>query len=255
MQKDEQILMNLVEMSLNLGRPEMDYIILGEGNSSAKIDAETFWVKASGASLSNLEPENLIKVNFEKTLALLEQENLSDDEIRAGLKAVCVDPLVKSLPSVETFLHAVLLQFEGVNYIGHTHPTAINAILCSKKASEAYSGSLFPDQIVYCGAEAVFIPYTDPGFILARTVREHVQDFYNRWRKAPKMILMQNHGFIALGETAKDVENITAMAVKSARIIAGSYAMGGPNFLSPESVDRIDTRPDEAYRRQVWGTR
>ena len=255
MENDIEILNELLEMSRNLGNPERDYIILGEGNSSAKIDKDSFWVKASGASLSNLEPQNLIKVNFAKTLALLEQTNLSDDDIKAGLRSVCVDPQVTALPSVETFLHAVLLQFNGVNFIGHTHPTAINAILCSKKAAEAFSGSLFPDQIVYCGAEVVFIPYTDPGFILANTVREYAQDYYERWGQAPKVILMQNHGFIALGETAKDVENITAMAVKSARIIAGTYAMGGPNFLSPQSVDRINTRPDEKYRRQVWGTR
>ena len=255
MQNEQQILLNLLEMSRNLGQPEKDYIILGEGNSSAKIDDDNFWVKASGASLSSLEPENLIKVNSKKTLALLEQDNLSDDDIKTGLRSVCVDPQIKALPSVETFLHAVLLQFEGVHYIGHTHPTAINAILCSQKAAEAFSGSLFPDQIVYCGAEVVFIPYTDPGFKLANAVRTYAQNYYERWGQAPKVILMQNHGFIALGETAKDVENITAMAVKSARVIAGTYAMGGPNFLSPQSVDRINTRPDEKYRRQIWGTR
>ena len=255
MENDNEILNELLDMSRNLGNPERDYIILGEGNSSAKIDKDSFWVKASGASLSNLEPQNLIKINFAKTLAMLEQTNLSNDDIKAGLRSVSVDPQVTALPSVETFLHAVLLQFNGVNYIGHTHPTAINAILCSNKAAEAFSGSLFPDQIVYCGAEVVFIPYTDPGFILANTVREYAQDYCDRWGQAPKVILMQNHGFIALGETAKDVENITAMAVKSARIIAGTYAMGGPNFLSPQSVDRINTRPDEKYRRQVWGTR
>ena len=255
MQNGEQILTTLLEMSRNLGKPENDYIILGEGNTSAKIDDKTFWVKASGASLSSLEPENLVKVSFEKTLTLLKQSNLTDEEIREGLKNVRIDQDVKAMPSVETFMHAVLLQFDGVNFIGHTHPTAINAILCSRNAAEALSGSLFPDQIVYCGAEYVFIPYTDPGFILANTVYKTTQDFYERWGQAPKVIYMQNHGFIALGGTAKDVENITAMAVKSARIIAGTYAMGGPNFLSPKSVDRIHTRPDEQYRKKVWGTR
>lgn len=255
MRTDEQILTNLVEMSRNLGRSELDYIILGEGNTSAKIDDKTFFVKASGASLSNLGTDNLLKVSSEKTLELLKQGSLSDQEIREGLKTVCIDPSVRVYPSVETFLHAVLLQFDGVNFIGHTHPTAINSILCSQKAAEAVSGSLFPDQIVYTGAERVFIPYTDPGFQLAFAVRDHAQQYYNRWGQAPKAIYMQNHGFIALGSTPKDVENITAMAVKSARTILGAYTLGGPHFLSPESVDRINTRPDELYRKKVWGTR
>jgi rhamnose utilization protein RhaD (predicted bifunctional aldolase and dehydrogenase) len=255
MRAEEQILMNLVEMSHNLGKPELEYIILGEGNSSAKIDAESFWVKASGASLRDLAPDQLVKVSTPQVLELMEHSDLSDDDIKMGLKKVCIEKSIKALPSVETFLHAVLLQYEEVNYIGHTHPTAVNAILCSNKAAEAFSGSLFPDQIVYCGAEMLFIPYTDPGFTLAYAIRNKTQDYVQRWGYAPKVILMQNHGFIALGKTAKDVENITAMAVKTARIIAGTYAMGGPHFLSSESVRRIDTRPDEQYRKKVWGTR
>jgi len=64
---------------------------------------------------------------------------------------------------------------------------------------------------------------------------------------------MQNHGLITLGRTAQQVENITAMAVKAARVLIGAYALGGPRFLTAENVDRIHTRPDEAYRRKVSG--
>ena len=62
------------------------------------------------------------------------------------------------------------------------------------------------------------------------------------------MILLQNHGLIALGRTATEVENITAMYVKTARVLLGTYALGGPRFLTARDVKRIHTRPDEAYR-------
>jgi ribulose-5-phosphate 4-epimerase/fuculose-1-phosphate aldolase len=64
---------------------------------------------------------------------------------------------------------------------------------------------------------------------------------------------MQNHGLIALGRTAQEVEDITAMAVKAARVLLGTYVLGGPHLLTAENVVRIHTRPDEAYRRQVSG--
>jgi rhamnose utilization protein RhaD (predicted bifunctional aldolase and dehydrogenase) len=249
---EEKILQNLLSMSHHLGNPELDYAILGEGNSSARIDSETFFVKASGISLKDLQPQDLVKVSFSKVFDLLERGNLDDEEIRAGLKATCVDPTISAYPSVETFLHAVLLQLKGVNFIGHTHPAAVNALLCSQNAAEAYSGSLFPDQIVYCGPAAVFVPYTDPGWQLSFAIRAHVDEYIKRWGEAPKVIVMQNHGFIALGETAKDVENITAMGVKTARILMGAYTLGGPHFLSAESVERIRTRPDEEYRKSIW---
>lgn len=249
---EQKILTELHQMSNHLGRPDLDYAILGEGNSSARIDAETFFVKASGVSLRDLQPQDLVKVSFSKVFKLLEKGNLSDEDIRSGLKATCVDSAPAAHPSVETFLHAVLLQLQGVNFIGHTHPAAVNAILCSQFAAEAYSGSLFPDQIVYCGPAVVFVPYTDPGLQLAFAIRDQVDTYIQRWGEAPKVIVMQNHGFIALGKTAKDVENITVMGVKTARILMGAYTLGGPHFLSAESVERIRTRPDEEYRQHIW---
>jgi len=248
-------LSDLVKMSRNLGDPALDYAILGEGNTSARADTDTFWVKASGVSLRTLEPAGLVRVYFNHISELLEKEQLSDTDIRNGLESARVYPGIKALPSVETFLHAILLQLDGVNFIGHTHPTAINIILCSQKAEEAFSGSLFPDQIVYCGPAPVFIPYTDPGLPLSRAVRDAINTYLDAWGQAPKVVLMQNHGLIAIGKTAVDVENITAMAVKAARVIAGTYALGGPNFLDSQHAIRIQTRPDEHYRKSIMGTR
>jgi hypothetical protein len=39
--------------------------------------------------------------------------------------------------------------------------------------------------------------------------------------------------------------------VKTARVLLGTAAFGGPNFLSPDHVKRIHTRPDEEYRRKM----
>jgi len=47
--------------------------------------------------------------------------------------------------------HALALQLDGVNFVGHTHPTAINALTCSVGFEQAVSGRLFPDEIVICG--------------------------------------------------------------------------------------------------------
>ena len=69
----------------------------------------------------------------------------------------------------------------------------------------------------------------------------------------PKVILMENHGFIATGRTPRDVETATSMYVKTARILLGTYAMGGPRFQTPENVARIHTRPDEHYRQRQIG--
>ncbi len=250
----DDTLNTLVACSRRLGDPALDYVILGEGNTSARIDAETFWVKASGTELRSIGTSGFVRVRFDRVLAILEQDSLSDAQVKAGLEAAKVDPRATAQPSVETGLHALILRLDGVNFVGHTHPAAVNAVLCSQKAEEAIAGRLFPDEIVYCGPAPVYIPYTDPGVPLARKVRDEINRYLNEYRETPKVILMQNHGLIALGKTASEVENITAMYVKTARVILGAYALGGPHFMSAEAVARIHTRPDEQYRRQEWGS-
>ena len=47
----QQVLHELVAMSLEIGRPERDLVILGEGNTSADVGDGSFWVKASGTQL------------------------------------------------------------------------------------------------------------------------------------------------------------------------------------------------------------
>ncbi len=246
-----QILNQLVSMSTNLGDPANDYVILGEGNTSARVDADTFLVKASGTELRTITAPGFVRVHFERVLATLNGPDLSDDEIRQVLVEARVDPQATGHPSVETAFHAVCLQLEGVNFVGHTHPTAINMLTCSAAFETAVSGRLFPDEIVVCGPAPVIVPYVDPGLPLAREIQRRINAYLDTYGERPKMILMQNHGLIALGSTPKQVENITAMAVKTARILVGSYALGGPRFLSQQAVNRIHTRPDEHYRQRV----
>jgi hypothetical protein len=40
------------------------------------------------------------------------------------------------------------------------------------------------------------------------------------------------------------------MAAKAAAIFMGAAALGGPNFMTPAQVERISSRPDEAYRQK-----
>jgi rhamnose utilization protein RhaD (predicted bifunctional aldolase and dehydrogenase) len=127
--------------------------------------------------------------------------------------------------------------------------------MCSVVAEEAIAGRLFPDEIVVCGPAPAYVPYTDPGLPLARAVWQAIDHYIDEWREPPKVILMQNHGFIALGQSAREVQNITAMYVKTARILSGTYAVGGPRFMTPADVARIHTRPDEDYRKRAFGSR
>ena len=255
MPTSDEILEQLTALSHHLGDPVHDYAILGEGNTSARLDEETFFVKASGQHLGSITPTGFVPINFARVLPSFDGPDLSDSEVKRVLQDCRAGGEPDVMPSVETFLHAYLLTLPNVHYVGHTHPSAVNAILCSKGAREALSGRLFPDEIVCCGVAPCYVEYTDPGIPLAKHLKQRVEEFHQEYGEWPKTILMQNHGFIAAGKSVKDVQTITAMYVKTARILAGTYAFGGPNFLTEENVSRIHTRPDEHYRQKQIGAR
>ena len=249
----QQLREELVEMSRKLGDPAADCAILGEGNTSVRIDEETFWVKASGAELPTITAEGFVRVRFAPVLGLFDAEDTSDETIKRVLLEACVDNDREQRPSIEALMHALLLQEPDVNFIGHTHPVAVNAIVCSQRAEEAISGRIFPDEVVCCGIAPAWVPFTDPGVPLARRIAQAVGDYRESYGERPKAIWMQSHGFIALGASAREVVNVTVMSVKAARIILGTYALGGPNFLSEPQVRRLHTRPDDLYRREKLG--
>ena len=80
-------------------------------------------------------------------------------------------------------------------------------------------------------------------------MRERVQQFKAAHGEAPKLILLENHGMIALGDSPAEILNITAMAVKAARIHLGALMTGAPAYLPDEEVWHLYRRPDEIYRR------
>lgn len=220
----------LVQMTRSLGKPERDYVILSEGNTSIRADAKTFWVKASGSRMADVGSDAFLRIDAEQVLALLDGPPLTESEMRSRLTGAKVDPGAAGSPSIETAMHALCLTLGGATVVGHTHPTAINAILCSRRPEEPFGRTIFPAESMVCG-EPLFVPYAQPGQPLARAVRRALQSGLERPGEPARVLLLQNHGLVALGDTPQQVLDITEMMVKTARILVQTYALGGPHFV------------------------
>ena len=247
---NHQSLTALLDLSHELGREERALAILGEGNTSMRLDANTFAVKASGSSLSTLDETGVTRCRLLDVLELFERDIATDEEIEATLFAARVSPSDRK-PSTEALFHAYLLTLPDVEFVGHTHPRRVNALLCSPHGQEFASRRLFPDEIVCCGAVSVWVPYVNPGVPLARAIRERVETFRARHNRVPRLILLQNHGIIALGLTPQAVLAATLMAEKAATIYADAVALGGPTFLSEEQIAYIAGWGAEHYRQKA----
>lgn len=225
--------------------------ILGEGNVSGNVDENTFLVKASGTSLGHLAPDALVRVNRKPLLdALNQRDPLTDEDADALLRASRINRDALK-PSVETMFHAWLLSLPGINFVGHVHAIAVNAVLCSPHAQRFARNRIMPDQVVFCGAESILIPYVDPGVPLARRIKEEVSAFIDARGSILRTILLQSHGIIAIGGHVREVSAALAMAEKSATVFMHAAAMNGPIYMPDREVARIAGRADEHYRQKM----
>ncbi len=245
----------LVRLARHAGQPNLQWACAAEGNVSGRWLADRMVVKASGCSMERLESSDLVDVARGPLLALLDQAAADDvavDQVyRTAMSGGVDEQRTDRRPSVEALLHAVILDRTDAAFVLHAHPIAVNQLLCSSAADLLVAGALFPDQIVMMGQHQLLIPYVDPGLELARAVRLGMDEFAQTYLRTPKVIYLRNHGVFVMARDVQDAIDTMSMTVKVAAVLLGAIAAGGPVYLDELQGVRIETRPDEHYRRTM----
>jgi len=244
---------DLLWLARSLASQPRMYAILGEGNVSVRVDDQHLLIKASGTMLARSTEQGIVRVDLGRAHALTNPALATDEQVASALQATLADGDTGARPSVETAVHAVLIAEAGARWVAHTHPPSMLGLLCSERAEALAEGALFPDQIVVCGPDPLFLPYHDPGVPLARALQVALAARMSIHGGPPKAIYLANHGFIALGHSSAEVLAITDMAVKAAAALTLAFASGGPRYLPEAEVRRIAGRADEHYRQGILG--
>jgi rhamnose utilization protein RhaD (predicted bifunctional aldolase and dehydrogenase) len=169
-----------------------DYVLAGGGNTSVK-DETTLAVKGSGVSLAEIGPGGFVLMDRRRLGEIWEKTYPADPEERE--KAALADLMAarrpgeeQKRPSVETLLHDLL----PFRLVVHTHPALVNGLTCAKEG-EKWAAELF-------GGEALWIPITNPGYVLALGVKKALEGHRARRGKDAEIIFLQNHGvFVGSG--------------------------------------------------------
>jgi rhamnose utilization protein RhaD (predicted bifunctional aldolase and dehydrogenase) len=190
----------LVEISRRYGS-DPDWVLAGGGNTSWK-EADRLYVKASGTSLAGIEASGFCEIDRGKLDAIWTAPYPAQTEAREA--AVLADLMAARAagegkrPSVETLMHGLFPQA----YVVHTHPTAVNGLACGRSGHEAFR-RLF-------GRDAIWVPFVDPGYVLAKTVRDELEAFRAREGRVPSIMIMQNHGLLVAGESRAEIDELSA---------------------------------------------
>ena len=186
----------LVEVSRRYGSDDR-FVIAGGGNTSFKT-AEKLWVKASGHALATIGEDGfavldraLLNPMGEKVYS--SDTSIREEQVKNDLAAACITK--DRRPSVETSLHNCL----EAAFVVHLHPTLVNGLMCSVDAG-SLCAHFFP--------EALYIPYTDPGYTLFKKVYDKIQSYRKQYGADPKVIFLQNHGIFVGADTTEEIDAI-----------------------------------------------
>jgi rhamnose utilization protein RhaD (predicted bifunctional aldolase and dehydrogenase)/NAD(P)-dependent dehydrogenase (short-subunit alcohol dehydrogenase family) len=196
MNAPEQV-QQLIEISRHYG-VDSRFVIAGGGNTSYK-NAEKLWVKASGSSLATITEDGFAVLDREKLKVLSERTYSSDsaereEQVKNDLAAACISKGRR--PSVETSMHNAI----DYAFVIHLHPTAVNGLMCANNV-ESDLRRLF-------GEKALYIPYTDPGYVLFKFVEDSIKAYRKANGAEPQVIWLQNHGIFVAANSTDEVKAI-----------------------------------------------
>ncbi len=196
----------LIEVSRRYGA-DPEYVVAGGGNTSWK-NAGELYVKGSGVALESVDAAGFVRMDRKKLAAIWSASYPSDPDARES--AVLADMMAarfpgeeKKRPSVETLLHDIL----PYAFVVHTHPALVNGVTCSSREASA-AKELFGDEVLW-------IPSTNPGYILSQIVKDAFDEHTDRTGKAPAFILLQNHGIFVYADAVAGIDETYARVMKA----------------------------------------
>ena len=238
----------LLDLTLTLGVREKDFVILAEGNTSELVDDNHIVVKASGARMGSVTTKDFVVSEISSLVELMDSPEATQQDLIAALDAGEHDG-VRRRASIETLIHVAVQSLRPTRFVGHTHPTPLVALLASVHQETAFDSFVYSDEAIVIGT-TLYVPYAEPGIKLGRVFLQALREYFATHRDLPSLILMGNHGIVALADTAEGVEAITEMAYKGAQVRLNALAAGGTKPLSMEAVARYFEREDMAERRK-----
>jgi ribulose-5-phosphate 4-epimerase/fuculose-1-phosphate aldolase len=224
-----------IELARSLGGPLSRMAIWGEGSGALKMPGNRFLATRAGAQLDRLAPDDLVELDLKKMTDMQAGESVSEEEI-----AEAQTIRGQAAPTTDALLYAYLLGFEGVNMAVHIQPVEINQILCSPRARQFADRRSTPGEILAFGSAMLLASYADPGLQLAREVRRRMALWRDRYKTAPRVVLIQNHGMIALGGSGAEILKIIDTTLKAAQVFIGASLLGGPVFMTPSNVTHLE---------------
>jgi len=211
----------------------------GGGNTSVKTaDGKYMYIKASGTALKDMnQKQGWRRMRLDPVLAILKDKSLPkldastrEPKVVNMLLDAC-DDNIKTIarPSVEAHLHACLN-----TCVIHLHPSAAGAYV-NAKDGKAKLEKLFKDEIL----PPLWVPYTDPGFMLAKRIARLVNSYQDKFGKKPSILFLEKHGLFITSKTAFGALRLVRSVMKSCNSRLKQPRAGSAKAVEQEKISNF----------------
>lgn len=133
-----------------------------------------------------------------------------------------------------------------------------NAELAQRSATiaafAAVDSAFTPDHIVYSGYRPCYVAAPTSEAEWPQAIHTAVSDYHAAAGAAPKIVVLQGHGALAIATNERKVGLAQLLFIDSLKIAGYSQAFGGPQFMPADQIDFIRGWEVEAFReRQSTG--
>ena len=189
--------------------------------------------------------------------SVAEIDNLYTDVKEKLIAAAGFEPKTKEIPVSEKMVEVLpafrmLLSGEKIKVATALNSSWIEKFVVSARAfNNGIAKPFNPDQMVYCGAEYLFIENNDSVETVIEEAKRKVDEFKSRKGTAPKVVFIQNEGAIVAEDSPASVEYLKDIVNDFCQISTLSAFFGGPHPLTDEQVSFIENWEVENYRKKV----
>ena len=226
----------VLELAHTVGNHPARWVIWDEGFVAGRQDAHLL-ISPPGARLASLQTEGLMTVKPAVLLAALDVDHGRAHVDEEVLRQAQAAPAA-ARPGPEAFLAAELLIKGWPSLLALIQPVTLNQILASPRARQFSDRRVTVSECYGLGRGMPLVPYADPGIALAKEMRSRIAAWRDRYRGIPRIVLLQNQGAIVSGDTVAEIVETTEKLTKAADLFIGASALGGPQFLTIDNLDR-----------------
>ncbi|MFN4227123.1 MAG: class II aldolase/adducin family protein [Candidatus Ratteibacteria bacterium] len=193
-------------------------LVAGPGGNISAREGDFVYLSPSGFFLDEIKEEEWVKVN------------LKTGEIFGNLRPTC-----------EISMHlGIYIERPDVKAVIHTHPPITVGLISAGIKFKPF----FPDYVAILGKDVPVIDYVIPA-------GEEIRKAVCKEIKKVNVVLLKNHGVVAVGESIKESYTRSLIVEEAAKSIFVGILCGKLKYFTKKDIEKIEKLEAEDYRKAL----